>query len=70
MLLSRKVSIFIQKHFSNLYKNLCVCVCEINICHFLGLNDQESSRRRRLPFSIGLNQMVTGEIQVVYGNDF
>ena len=68
MLSSRKVSIFIQKHFSNLYKNLYVCV--INICHFLGLNDQESSRRRRLPFSVDLNQLVTGEIQVVYDNDF
>ncbi|GLJ34591.1 hypothetical protein SUGI_0695710 [Cryptomeria japonica] len=30
-----------------------------------GLNDQESTRRRRLPFSIDLNQMLTDEIQAV-----
>lgn len=31
----------------------------------IGLNDQESTRRRRLPFSIDLNQMLIDEIQAV-----
>ncbi|GLJ18525.1 hypothetical protein SUGI_0329350 [Cryptomeria japonica] len=34
-----------------------------------GLNDQESTRRRRLPFSIDLNQMLTDEIQAVDSKD-